>query len=185
MVNPQKHKGNQEFIEEETLQNAELRIIHDINEAPQYTIESFMEIHKRLSKYYSLINKKGGKVLLYDSCIEIRKYAMITDLTLDTINYHYHALKLDEGVISAIIDICQKIMELFEKIQARQNKNIDNKRYGGFESVQATEAVNNSNGHHFDEDYEDIIRLKSNWKVKNPNVTMNNNALGIDLNDGR
>lgn len=158
-----------EFIEEDVLQKAEIKVINDINQSPNQTIEGFKIILHELQGYYNKIKAKRGKVLKLEICQRIREMVMMTDFTLDTINSYYHALQIDSETISEIKKLCMDIMELFKKIQERQNKNIDNKRFGGLDSVRWTEALDNPNEQYFKEDYERIIRLTDDWKVKNPN----------------
>ena len=168
MVNAEKHK-QKEYLSEMELQDMELKLIDTINKHPSNFIEFLDNNYKELETIYNKLNvKASGNCLTSDTCQIVLNLVYMSDFTLEMINfYSYASFKVDIEIINTIKSKCTDNIELFNKIRDRQNKNLDNKTWGGLASMRFTEAGRNPKPFYFTQEYEDLIRLKQTYKKPN------------------
>lgn len=165
MVNVNKHKqikfkiGMLPFEDMEFMQKFVKKIIDDVNDNPQITIDGLNSLHVELTRYYDSISGSSGGVLKIGTCQRILEIFENVYVIKDIIQNNYPMLKIESNDIKALLDASDNVLNEFDNIQSRQNKNIDNKTYGGFYSVQELES-NNQYSDYPKEHFEKIIRLE-------------------------
>ena len=165
MVNAEKHKtirniGGMLPIEDKAkMHELAAELIDFVNEHADELIDGLSEIYAELNKYYDSVSTKSGGVLKTGTCQRILEIFEDVFFTKTTIQYNYHMLTIDGSVIKAILQECDSVLNCFMDIQARQNKNIDKKLYGGMLSVRLTKTINNTNVPK--EMFENVVRLET------------------------
>ena len=165
MVNAEKHKqirniGGMLPIEDKAkMHELGIKLINTINENPKIILESLDGLHTELTHYYDSVSGTDGAVLKIGTCKRILEVYENAFFIKNTIHYNYHMLKIDGDVIKSLLSACDGVLNEFKNIQARQNKNIDNKTYGGFYSVASSESLDNDADYPL-ENFESIVRLQ-------------------------
>lgn len=172
MVNANKHKkvdakfGMLPIEDKELMHKFNEKIIYTANEDSKYLIKMLNDLHDELTGYYDLFAKRNnGSVLKTGVCQRILEVFEWSFVIKNTIQYNYHMLTIDGDVIKSILSECDGVLDEFKAIQARQNKNIDNKIYGGFFSVKYSNRINNTNVPK--EMLENVIRLETPISLAN------------------
>ena len=170
MVNPNKHKqikfkiGMLPFEDTEFMQKFVEKIISDVNDDPQITIDGLNALHDELTKYYNSISGTSGGVLKIGTCQRILEIYENVYVIKNIIQNNYPMLKIESKDIKALLNASDSVLNEFDDIQKRQNKNIDNKTHGGFYSVQELES-NNQYSDYPKENFEKIIRLEKSIQI--------------------
>jgi hypothetical protein len=165
MVNAEKHKATRNIggmlpIEnKEKMHELAVELIDFANEHSEQLLENLNGLYAELNKYYDSVSAKSGGVLKIGTCQRILEIFEDVFFTKTTIQYNYHMLSIDAAVIKEILQECDNVLNCFKDIQARQNKNIDNPIYDGFDGVKASESINNTNVPK--EMFESIVRLET------------------------
>lgn len=165
MVNAEKHKtttakfGMLPIENEEYMHRLHEKIINETNENPQSTIDALESLNSELNKYYDSVSGNNGGVLKTGTCQRILEIYENVFVIKYAIQYNYHMLTIDAGDIKTILQCCDTVLNCFMDIQARQNKNIDKKLFGGMLSVKLTKTINNTNVP--EEDFENVVRLET------------------------
>lgn len=172
MVNRNKHTkvtdkfGMLPIDDQELMHKLSEKIINETNENPQMVMNTLDSLNDELNGYYDSFNgRNNGTVLKTGVCQRILEVYEHVFVIKNTIQYNYHMLRIDGEVIKAILFKCDRVLNEFMNIQAKQNKNIDNKIYGGFFSVRLTKSINNTNVPK--EMLENVIRLKTPISLAN------------------
>lgn len=165
LVNAEKHKqirnigGMLPIEDKENMARIGEQLIYTINSNPKTILELLDVFHKELIHYYDSVSGTAGCVLKIGTCKRILEIYENTFFIKNTIHYNYHMLKIDGDCIKTLLSECDGVLNEFKNIQARQNKNIDNKTYGGFYSVASSETLDNDNDYPL-ENFESIVRLQ-------------------------
>ena len=166
MVNAEKHKQRKYQIGALPIEDKELmamlvgKVINDTNENPQIMIDGLKSLYAELTNYYNVLaSRNNGSFFKIQECQRILEVYEHTYFIKETIQHNYHALRIDAVYIKAILNECDLVLNEFKNIQARQNKNIDNKFYGGIFTVKLMGSIDGYDDYP-KESFEDIIRLK-------------------------
>ena len=165
MVNAEKHQklqakfGMIPIEDKEFMDKFVESIINTANEDSKYMIDVLNGLHDELTHYYDSFSGTNAGVLRIGACQRILEIYEWVFITKNTIHYNYNALRIDSDVIKSILNECDGVLNEFKNIQAIQNKNIDNKTYGGYYGVVASELVDNVDDYPL-ENFESIIRLQ-------------------------
>lgn len=172
MVNRNKHTkvtdkfGMLPIENQELMHKLNAKIIDETNENPQMVMETLDALNDELNGYYNLFNgRNNGSVLKTGVCQRILEVYEHVFVIKNTIQFNYHMLRIDGELIKAILFKCDRVLNEFMNIQAKQNKNIDNKIYGGFFSVKYSNRINNTNVPK--EMLENVIRLATPISLAN------------------
>lgn len=169
MVNANKHKQLKSkigMLPTEDMEQMEMivaKMIQDVNTNPQKNVDALDELHKELDSYYESIKDDSRCILKIGTCQRILEIYEHVSMFKETLYANYHALEIDSNDIKSNLNACDGVLNAFKDIQARQNKNIDNKTHGGFESVKQSEQIENVD--YPKEQFENIIRLKESIKL--------------------
>lgn len=165
MVNAEKHKmiqakfGMLPIEDKELMHKLTEKVVYTANEDSAYLIGMLNELYDELTSYYDLFGKSNAGVLKINVCQRILEIFEWYFVIKNTIQYNYQMLRIDADSIKSILSACDSVLNEFKNIQARQNKNIDNKTYGGFYGVVASESLDNGADYPL-EQFESIVRLK-------------------------
>lgn len=165
MVNAEKHKtirniGGMLPIEDKAkMHELAKNLINTINDNPKVIVDALESFHLELTNYYNSFDETTAGVLKIGTCKRILELYENTFFIKNTIHYNYHMLRIDADCIKTLLSECDGVIDEFKNVQSRQNKNIDNKTYGGFYSVVASESIDNDADYPL-ENFESIIRLQ-------------------------
>ena len=165
MVNAEKHK--RKLASEEDLLELDLNIIEVLNSNPDGVITELTVNNNELEKLYNRMLAKEGSVLASSECKSILNYIFRTDYSLEAIKLNYNAIKLDSSVIDNVLSLCYEALDVFQKIQGLQQKNLHNTKYLGIDSVIAVEVVNNPDkplDYYSSEEFLNLINLEQTYK---------------------
>lgn len=165
MVNAEKHKtirniGGMLPIEDKAkMHELAKKLINTINDNPKFIVDVLESFHAELTRYYDSFDKTTAGVLKIGVCKRILEIYENAFFIKNTIHYNYHILKIDADCIKTLLSECDGVFNEFKNVQAIQNKNIDNKTYGGFYGVVASESLDNDADYPL-ENFESIVRLQ-------------------------
>ena len=165
MVNAEKHKqtkaefGMLPIEDKEQMHMLNGMIIYNANENPKSLIDDLNSLYDELNKYYDSVSATSSGVLKTGTCTRILEIYENVFVIKNTIQYNYHLLTIDAAVIKEILQECDNVLNCFKDIQARQNKNIDNAIFDGFDGVKASDSINNINVPK--EMFENVVRLET------------------------
>ena len=165
MVNAEKHKtirniGGMLPIEDKAkMHELAKKLINTINKDSAIVLDALESFHGELTRYYDAFDKTTAGVLKIGTCKRILELYENTFFIKNTIHYNYHMLRIDADCIKTLLSECDGVLNEFKNVQARQNKNIDNKTFGGFYGVVASESLDNDNDYPL-ENFESIVRLQ-------------------------
>lgn len=167
MVNAEKHKAKRQVAQEELLQDLDLNLIEVLNSNPDGVIKELTVNNAELEKLYNKMLSKEGSFLASSECKKIINYIFRTDYSLEAIKLNYNAVKLDSSVIEDVLNLCYEALDLFQKIQKLQQKNINDSKYFGLDSVIASEMLANPDkplDYYSSEEYLNLINLEVTYK---------------------
>lgn len=166
MVNAEKHKQRKYQIGALPMEDKKQmmmlvdKVINDTNDNPQIMIDGLKSLYAELTTYYNVLaSRNNGSFFKIQECQRILEIYEHTFFIKDVIQNSYQFLKIDAVYIKAILSECDLVLNEFKNIQAKQNKNIDNKIYGGIFTVKQNGSIDGYNDYP-KESFEDIIRLK-------------------------
>ena len=164
MVNAEKHEkitakyGMLPVEDKELMQKLNVKILYTAINDSKFLIDELDGLYNELKSYYDLFNGTNAGVLKVGLCqriLEIYEWAFVIK---NTIQYNYHVLPIKPDVVKSILNLCDNVLSMYDAIKTRQNKNIDNKTFGGFYGVSKSKSINNTDVPK--ELFENVIRLK-------------------------
>lgn len=165
MVNAEKHKritnigGMLPIEDKERMKELVREMIDYANNHSKTLLDYLNDFNSELNHYYNTLSGDNGGFLKIGACQRILELYENVLFIKYTIQYNYHVLTIDGSVIKTILQECDNVLNNFKDIQIRQNKNIDNKAYGGLLTVVLSETVFDDYDDYPMENFESIIRL--------------------------
>lgn len=147
----------------------DLNIIEILNTNPDGVIEELSTNNNELNRIYNKMLVKEGSVLASSECKSILNYIFRTDYSLEAIKLNYNAIKLEASVIEDVLALCYEALDIFQKLQELQQKNLHNTKYLGLDSVIAVELVNNPDKpieYYSSEEFLNLIHLRPTYKTE-------------------
>ena len=147
----------------------DLNIIEILNTNPDGVITELSTNNNELNRIYNKMLVKEGSVLASSECKSILNYIFRTDYSLEAIKLNYNAIKLEASVIEDVLALCYEALDIFQKLQELQQKNLHNTKYLGLDSVIAVELVNNPDkplDYYSSEEFLNLIHLRPTYKTE-------------------
>lgn len=175
MVNADKHRNlkEEEVLPVEDLQELELKILDVIINNTDVVLKELDRTKRKYNRTIKRLIADKGAVISSDSCSKVMEEMFKVDFTLETVKLYYYAITLPSKKLEEVKESLEETFKLLMKIQKLQNRNLDNKNYGGLGSVIYTEAFKKADklSNYTTKEHEDLLRLKINYKKPNPNFT--------------
>ena len=165
LVNAKKHK--RKLALEKELQDLDINVIDVLNTNPDGVIKELTVNNAEIKRIYNKMLANEGSVLASTECSKLMKYIFRTDYSLETIQLNYNAIKLNSSVIEEVLNLCYEALDIFQKIQELQQKNLHNSKYLGLDSVIASEMLANPDKpleYYSSEEYLNLINLNVTYK---------------------
>lgn len=159
LVNPEKHKQKLK----ESYEDLTLNIINVINNNTEGVIKELSFNMNEFKRLYNKIRTNEGSILSFNESKKVVDYIFRVNIIEKAIEVNYHAIKLNQDIISEIKNYCTDMIYIYHEIKLLQNKNLNKNNYEGLNSLIHFELNNNpelDSDFIFSNEFERIVRLE-------------------------
>lgn len=176
MVNAEKHRNlkEEDFTANlEDLQVVENLILNSIVNQPDKLLKELDVAKRRYNRTIKKLIADKGAFISAEGCSFLMNEMFRVDFTLETVKLYYYAITLPSKKLKEVKDSLEETLKLLMKVKKLQNRNLDNKNYGGYGTAVLTESFKKADNFskYTTKEHEELLRLNIEYKRPNPYFT--------------
>lgn len=155
------------------LQELELIVLNTVINYPDKLLKELDVAKRRYNRIIKKLIADKGAFINIGGCSNLMEEMIKVDFTLETVKLYYYIITLPSKKLEKVKDSLEETLKLIRRIKKLQNRNLDNRNYGGYGTAVFTESFMNADdfSKYVTEEHEDLLRLNIDYKKPNPYFT--------------